>query len=987
MKSTNYYILWILIATIITINQANKIGLKDNSTWSKKIVKRRLNHDDQLLDDLNDDSDGTSFYFLPPKTLRGTANRYVSRYIQESSANGNGDLSYLESDEEIKPSSLSSTINSGRSSILPNGRPGRMRVRRVEQSSGDHLIEPHSEYNFDDIIVPNSSSSLSAKRINLNVNSTSSLDGNSNNNQRSRPTSFGTRRRVKVKETEPNREPGTDPISHFMEVDMKENEEGDKELLDPGSSEIRDTIEPRGGQQFRQTLRNSESPVSSINSGLSLDPYSRFKNADNDFEEPLPRPQVTSSDSETIGTGRQSNPQYRPNYEHYESRGGSSSSSSGGRDTIVGGGLESGFTGIIPGSSSSSSSSSSSPSSSSLSSSRHHPSLIRSTENSDPVRGIRARYFRPQTVGDYRQSNHAYISGNRLPTILIPNQDIRQQLPRPYYVTTSPPTLTSPPLYTTYSDLSLSGLSGYQSNPSSDFDLRPQRPSRVEPARRPPASHYRTMVADHLIDEDEGYNVRGITTVSPPPTRPSTIRTTRTTTTTTTPSTPISRVEPISRDYNYGYDADRTRQPNYDYSDQPIHRQNPQANQRGSNNNRQSNERSYRNQFYSQATATTTSTTTTTTTTTPKPVQRYNNNNNFERTNDRGQPPNYRSDYDSAPMTATVAPPNDSESPNSGSGFRIRPAGRPLGGRRRRKRPRAQIAANQGPVNGQNRQPTTTTTTTTTTSAPPPAPYYYDDYDDNEDYEYDYQPTTTTTVRPRRKGRRGQGGRGRQRTSTTPSTTTTTTTTTPAPTTRTLSPGYKHRADKRIIDYMADPNFPHELKGADLTDYPFYISLPTEINFNCEGRHDGYYASIEHKCQVYHHCAIGHRYDFLCPNYTLFDQTTFTCRFVNTVDCLKSENHFNRNDDLYVETTEKPENNDKKIQKEKEKERNKRDEEEAIKSEASSRINESPIVSTQSTLTTTINYTTNSNHDNRSDNFSNKTKVKNKLDKRLKKVS
>ena len=59
--------------------------------------------------------------------------------------------------------------------------------------------------------------------------------------------------------------------------------------------------------------------------------------------------------------------------------------------------------------------------------------------------------------------------------------------------------------------------------------------------------------------------------------------------------------------------------------------------------------------------------------------------------------------------------------------------------------------------------------------------------------------------------------------------------------------------------------------------------------------------------QVYHHCAQGHRYDFLCPNYTLFDQTTFTCRFVNTVDCLKSENHFNRNDELYVETTEQPE--------------------------------------------------------------------------------
>lgn len=208
-----------------------------------------------------------------------------------------------------------------------------------------------------------------------------------------------------------------------------------------------------------------------------------------------------------------------------------------------------------------------------------------------------------------------------------------------------------------------------------------------------------------------------------------------------------------------------------------------------------------------------------------------------------------RNDYDSPGQTGTVAPTSESDQPNQSDPgprpFRIRPAGRPGGGRRRRKRPRNPLGSNQaaGPA---NRPSTTTTTTTTTTTAPPPAPYYYDDYDDNDDYEYDYPTTTTTTHRPRRKGRRGQGGR-RQRTSTTPSTTTTTT---PAPTTKTLSPNYKPRPDNRIIDYMVDPNFPHELKGADLTDYPFYISLPTEIHFNCEGRHDGYYASIEHKCQV-----------------------------------------------------------------------------------------------------------------------------------------
>lgn len=165
----------------------------------------------------------------------------------------------------------------------------------------------------------------------------------------------------------------------------------------------------------------------------------------------------------------------------------------------------------------------------------------------------------------------------------------------------------------------------------------------------------------------------------------------------------------------------------------------------------------------------------------------------------------------------------------------------------------------------------------------------YDDYYDDYDYRLTTTTTTTTTTEsPKR--RRGQ--RRRFRRPTEPPTTTTTTT---------LSPNYKPRLDGRVIDYQADPNFPYELKGADLTEYPFFISIP-ESDFNCKGRHDGYYANIDLKCQVYHHCAVGHqRYDFLCPNFTLFDQTTFTCRFINTVDCLTSETHYKRNDELYVE--------------------------------------------------------------------------------------
>lgn len=52
------------------------------------------------------------------------------------------------------------------------------------------------------------------------------------------------------------------------------------------------------------------------------------------------------------------------------------------------------------------------------------------------------------------------------------------------------------------------------------------------------------------------------------------------------------------------------------------------------------------------------------------------------------------------------------------------------------------------------------------------------------------------------------------------------------------------------IDYIYDPNLPRELNGYNLTDYPFYNSIPDEITFKCDGLHDGFYASVPHKCQV-----------------------------------------------------------------------------------------------------------------------------------------
>ncbi|CAH1123982.1 unnamed protein product [Ceutorhynchus assimilis] len=102
------------------------------------------------------------------------------------------------------------------------------------------------------------------------------------------------------------------------------------------------------------------------------------------------------------------------------------------------------------------------------------------------------------------------------------------------------------------------------------------------------------------------------------------------------------------------------------------------------------------------------------------------------------------------------------------------------------------------------------------------------------------------------------------------------------------------------IDYVWDPNLPKELNGYNLSEYPFYERVPDEvIEFKCDGLHDGFYASIPHKCQVYHHCLFGTRYDFLCANYTAFDQKTFICQFVSVVDCVNSKKFWHRNDALY----------------------------------------------------------------------------------------
>lgn len=55
--------------------------------------------------------------------------------------------------------------------------------------------------------------------------------------------------------------------------------------------------------------------------------------------------------------------------------------------------------------------------------------------------------------------------------------------------------------------------------------------------------------------------------------------------------------------------------------------------------------------------------------------------------------------------------------------------------------------------------------------------------------------------------------------------------------------------------------------------------------------------------QLYHQCLYGVRYDFLCANFTAFDQRSFICHFVSEIDCVNSPKYWFRNDNLYITPT------------------------------------------------------------------------------------
>ncbi|XP_059059055.1 uncharacterized protein LOC131852397, partial [Achroia grisella] len=89
--------------------------------------------------------------------------------------------------------------------------------------------------------------------------------------------------------------------------------------------------------------------------------------------------------------------------------------------------------------------------------------------------------------------------------------------------------------------------------------------------------------------------------------------------------------------------------------------------------------------------------------------------------------------------------------------------------------------------------------------------------------------------------------------------------------------------------------------GEPGSDYPTLGAIP-KTSFSCAGKAPGYYADLETNCQVFRICTIGSTYgfqSFLCPNGTLFNQAVFVCDWWMNVNCAKSKELFNNNNEKF----------------------------------------------------------------------------------------
>lgn len=107
-------------------------------------------------------------------------------------------------------------------------------------------------------------------------------------------------------------------------------------------------------------------------------------------------------------------------------------------------------------------------------------------------------------------------------------------------------------------------------------------------------------------------------------------------------------------------------------------------------------------------------------------------------------------------------------------------------------------------------------------------------------------------------------------------------------------PGGQQQDENQEGDYSAIPGEPD-------IDYPILSEIP-ETSFDCaQQEYPGYYADVEARCQVFHVCAFNNtrKYDFLCPNGTIFSQEFLVCVWWNQFDCASAPGLFANNANLY----------------------------------------------------------------------------------------
>ncbi|XP_045133578.1 mucin-17-like [Portunus trituberculatus] len=89
---------------------------------------------------------------------------------------------------------------------------------------------------------------------------------------------------------------------------------------------------------------------------------------------------------------------------------------------------------------------------------------------------------------------------------------------------------------------------------------------------------------------------------------------------------------------------------------------------------------------------------------------------------------------------------------------------------------------------------------------------------------------------------------------------------------------------RRGLPLSQDPDG-DEIPGQAGIDYPIRTNIPVTSFICSPAMANRMFADPDTSCQVYHVCSGDHKFSFLCPKGTLFNQDTSVCQWWFTVDC------------------------------------------------------------------------------------------------------